>query len=68
MESRRSKKLTGAAQKESARRGYKLEEIDHLPPETTPRAGDGDLAALLRPAYLGNGRKPVIRHSMRDRP
>jgi hypothetical protein len=27
-------------------RGYKLEEIDHLPPETIARAGEGDLAAL----------------------
>src|SRR5262249_38061481 len=26
--------------------GYKLEEIDHLPPETIARAGEGDLAAL----------------------
>ena len=31
-------------------RGYKLKEIDHLPPETIARAGEGDLAALLRPA------------------
>ena len=46
MESHRSKKLAGAAQRESARRGYKLEEIDHLPPETIARAGEGDLAAL----------------------
>jgi hypothetical protein len=68
MESRRSKKLAGAAQRESARRGYKLEEIDHLPPETTARAGESDLAALLRPVYLANGRKPVIQHSMRGRP
>jgi hypothetical protein len=52
MESHRSKKQAGAAQKESARRGYKLEEIDHLPPETTARAGESDLAALLRPVYL----------------
>ena len=27
-------------------RGYKLKEIDHLPPETIARAGEGDLAAL----------------------
>ena len=27
-------------------RGYRLEEIDHLPPETIARAGEGDLAAL----------------------
>ena len=27
-------------------RGYKLEEIDHLPPETIARAGEGDAAAL----------------------
>src|SRR5689334_24161589 len=27
-------------------RGYNLEEIDHLPPETIARAGEGDLAAL----------------------
>ena len=27
-------------------RGYKLEEIDHLPPETIARAGEGDPAAL----------------------
>jgi 2-dehydropantoate 2-reductase len=26
--------------------GYKLEEVDHLPPETIARAGEGDLAAL----------------------
>jgi 2-dehydropantoate 2-reductase len=25
-------------------RGYKLDEIDHLPPETIARAGEGDLA------------------------
>jgi 2-dehydropantoate 2-reductase len=27
-------------------RGYRLEEIDHLPPETIARAGEGDAAAL----------------------
>src|SRR5258708_7354347 len=27
-------------------RGYKLEEIDHLPPQTIPRAREGDPAAL----------------------
>jgi 2-dehydropantoate 2-reductase len=27
-------------------RGYRLEEIDHLPPETIVRAGEGDAAAL----------------------
>src|SRR5262249_15181539 len=27
-------------------RGYKLEEIDHLPPQTIARAGEGDLEAL----------------------
>jgi 2-dehydropantoate 2-reductase len=27
-------------------RGYELEEIDHLPPETIARAGEGDLDAL----------------------
>ena len=26
--------------------GYKLEEIDHLPPEMIARAGEGDLVAL----------------------
>ena len=31
-------------------RGYKLKEIDYLPPKTIARAGEGDLAALLRPA------------------
>ena len=30
----------------SARRGYKLEDIDHLPPETIARAGEGDAVAL----------------------
>jgi len=68
MESHRSKKLAGAAQRESARRGYKFEEIDHLPPETIARAAKGELAALLKPVYLANGRKPVIRHSMRGSP
>jgi 2-dehydropantoate 2-reductase len=28
--------------------GYKLEEIDHLPPETIARAGEGDVEALAR--------------------
>jgi 2-dehydropantoate 2-reductase len=28
--------------------GYKLEEIDHLPPETIARAGEGDAEALAR--------------------
>ena len=68
MESHRSKKLAGAAQKESAKRDYKLEEIDHLTSGTIARAGEGDLAALLKPAYLANGRKPVIRHSIRGSP
>ena len=27
-------------------RGYKLKEIDYLPPKTIARAGEGDLAAL----------------------
>jgi 2-dehydropantoate 2-reductase len=40
----------GAAQSEAIRigeaRGYRLEEIDHLPPETIARAGEGDAAAL----------------------
>src|SRR5246500_2596324 len=27
-------------------RGYRLEEVDHLPPETIARAGEGDAAAL----------------------
>jgi hypothetical protein len=68
----RSKNLAQAGQNEAIRigqaRGYKLEEIDHLPPETIARAAKGELAALLRPAYLGNGRKPVIRASMKGRP
>jgi len=44
--------LSGArmAQNEAIRigeaRGYKLEEIDHLPPETIARAGEGDPEAL----------------------
>jgi 2-dehydropantoate 2-reductase len=50
MESHRSKKLARAAQDEAIQigraRGYKLEEIDHLPPERIARAGEGDLAAL----------------------
>jgi len=45
-----------------------FEEIDHLPPETIARAAKGELAALLKPVYLANGRKPVIRHSMRGSP
>ena len=57
--SHRSKKLARVGQSEAIRigraRGYKLEEIDHLPPETIARACEGDLAALLRPAYLANG-------------
>src|SRR2546423_7326317 len=44
-------------------RGYKLEEIDHLPPETIARAGEGDLEALKtyderRLSRVGRGSPP----------
>src|SRR5262249_56267871 len=54
-------------------RGYKLEEIDHLPPETIARAGEGDLAALKtyderRLSRVGRGspdqRPPMRQHMM----
>jgi 2-dehydropantoate 2-reductase len=49
-------------------RGYKLEEIDHLPPETIARAGAGDAAALKtyderRSSRVGRG-SPDQRPSM----
>jgi hypothetical protein len=54
-------------------RGYRLEEIDHLPPETIARAGEGDAAALKtyderRLSRVGRG-SPDQRPSMgQDRP
>jgi 2-dehydropantoate 2-reductase len=49
-------------------RGYKLDEIDHLPPETIARAGEGDLAAVniydeRRLSWVGRG-SPDQRPSM----
>jgi 2-dehydropantoate 2-reductase len=49
-------------------RGYKLEEIDHLPPETIARAGEGDAEALAvyderRLSRVGRG-SPDQRPSM----
>jgi 2-dehydropantoate 2-reductase len=47
-------------------RGYRLEEIDHLPPETIARAGEGDAAALK--AYEERRLSRVGRGSPDQRP
>jgi hypothetical protein len=63
-ESHRSKKLDRAVQNEAIHigraRGYTLDEIDHLATGDDRPRQRGRLAAFLKPAYLGNGRTPVI--------
>jgi hypothetical protein len=50
-------------------RGYKLEKIDDLPPETIARAGEGDAAALKtydERGCLGSGAaRPISRRWVR---
>ena len=53
-------------------RGYKLEEIDHLPPETIARAGEGDLGALRtdderRLFRVDRGERPAHRDRISER-
>ncbi len=48
-------------------RGYKLEAIDHLPPETIARAGEEDLATTKvydqrRLPQVGRGSHPISGH------